>query len=108
MGKGRRERPRFLGEKLRTIRDQLGLSQNEMLRQLGLDEEFTRAELSAYERGVREPPSRVLLTYSAVARVWVNVLLDDDLDLPAKLPSKVMQAGSLKVRSKKRVSKRSR
>lgn len=108
MGKGKRELPRLLGEKMRTIRDQLWLSQNAMLRQLGLDEEFTRAELSAYERGVREPPSRVLLRYSAVARVWVNVLIDDDLNLPAKLPAEVMQEGSLRVRTKKGAPKRYR
>ena len=100
MGKGRRERPRLLGEKMRQIRETLGLSQNEMLRQLGLDEEFTREELSAYERGVREPPSKVLLKYSAVARVWVNVLIDDDLNLPSLLPAKAMHGGVRRARTK--------
>lgn len=100
MGKGRRERPRLLGEKMRQIRETLGLSQNEMLRRLGLDEEFTRAELSAYERGVREPPSKVLLKYSAVARVWVNVLIDDDLNLPSLLPAKAMHGGVRRARTK--------
>ena len=94
MGKGRRQRPKLLGEKMRQIREALGLSQNEMLRKLGLEEEFSRAEVSAYERGVREPPSRVLLRYSAVARVWVNVLIDDGLSLPSSLPAKAMHAGT--------------
>jgi transcriptional regulator with XRE-family HTH domain len=93
MGKGKRVRPRFLGKKMRIIRETFGLSQNEMLRRLRLEEEFTRSEISAYERGVREPPARVLLRYSAVARVWVNVLIDDDLDLPASLPSKSFHGG---------------
>jgi len=93
MGKGKRVQPRFLGRKMRIIRETLGLSQNEMLRRLQLDDEFTRSEISAYERGVREPPSKVLLRYSSVARVWVNVLIDDELNLPSMLPAKTMHAG---------------
>lgn len=102
MGKGKRARPRFLGEKMRTIRGTLGLSQNEILRRLGLDQEFTRAEVSAYERGVREPPSKVLLKYSALARVWVNVLIDDDLNLPSSLPAKGMHAGVTRSKTRNR------
>lgn len=102
MGKGKRPRPRFLGRKMRIIREALGLSQNEMLRQLRLEDEFTRSEISAYERGVREPPSKVLLRYSAIARVWVNVLIDDDLNLPSLLPAKAMHAGVKQARTKSR------
>jgi hypothetical protein len=54
---------------------------------------ITRSEISAYERGVREPPSKVLLRYSSIARVWVNVLIDDELNLPSMLPAKTMHAG---------------
>lgn len=93
MGKGKRTRPKFLGKKLRTIREKLDLSQNGMLRHLDLDDEFTQAELSAYERGVREPPLHVILRYSHAARVWVNVLIDDGLDLPERIPSNVMSDG---------------
>lgn len=93
MGKGRRARPRLLGKKLREIRARFGLSQNEMLKRLGLEAEFSRAELSAYERGVREPPLRVLLCYSNTAQVWLNVFVDDSLDLPPKLPAKGMHGG---------------
>lgn len=93
MGKGKRARPQFLGRKMRIIRETFGLSQNEMLRRLQLEGEFTRSEISAYERGVREPPAKVLLRYSSVARVWVNVLIDDELNLPSMLPAKTMHAG---------------
>jgi transcriptional regulator with XRE-family HTH domain len=93
MGKGRREKPKLLGNKLREIRTRFGLSQNAMLKRLGLDTDFSRAELSAYERGVREPPLRVLLSYSQVARVWINVLVDDQLDLPYTLNHKDMHGG---------------
>jgi transcriptional regulator with XRE-family HTH domain len=102
MGKGKRPRPLFLGAKMRKIRDELGLSQNEILRRLGLDEEFTREEISAYERGVREPPSKVLLRYSGLARVWVNVLIDDDLDLPSPLPARAMHPGITRAKIRSR------
>jgi len=101
MGKGKRARPRFLGRKMRVIRETFGLSQNEMLRRLQLEDEFSRSEISAYERGVREPPAKVLLRYSSVARVWVNVLIDDDLDLPSSLPTKAMHPGISHAKSKR-------
>jgi transcriptional regulator with XRE-family HTH domain len=93
MGKGKRERPHDLGKKLRDIREQFEVSQNEMLRLLRLSDQFSRAELSAYERGVREPPLLVLLHYSEAAKIWVNVLIDDRLALPKRLPAKDMHPG---------------
>ena len=94
MGKGKRARPKYLAKKLREIRSRMELSQNAMLRHLGLDVEFSRAELSAYERGVREPPLKVLLSYSKAARIWINVLVDDSLDLPTTFPLAGMQSGA--------------
>lgn len=89
MGKAQRPRPARLAEKLVTIRNALGLSQNEMLNRLRLADEFGRNYISAFELGAREPPLPVLLRYAQVAGVWVDVLIDDDLDLPARLPSKM-------------------
>lgn len=102
MGKGKRVRPRFLGNKLREIRSRLRFSQNEMLRALGLDDEFTRSELSAYERGIREPPLQVLLAYSKAAGVWLNVLADDGLELPQSLRPNRMHGG---IRRRSRVER---
>lgn len=93
MGRGKRTRPDRLGEKLSTIRNSFGMSQNEMLRHLAMHDEFTQAELSAYERGVREPPLHVLLGFARAAGVWMDVLVDDALDLPNRLPSKQKHAG---------------
>ena len=86
MGKGRRERPARLGSKLGEIRKGMGLSQNEMLYQLGLSDKLTREEISAYERGVREPSLFTLLRYAEFAGVWLDVLVDDDLELPKNIP----------------------
>jgi len=93
MGKGKRARPAHLGKKLRAVRDRFQLSQNEMLRRLQLDDQFTRAELSAYERGIREPPLGVLLKYSEVSRIWINAFADDGLELPATVPGRKMHPG---------------
>lgn len=86
MGMRARQRPERLGEKLTQIRSALGLSQNEMLRRLGLDEKLYRDDLSKYERGVREPSVIVMLQYARVAGVCLERLVDDDLDLPDELP----------------------
>lgn len=92
-GKTKPEWPKRLGKKLATIRRSFGMSQNEMLRHLGLDDKYLREEISAYERGVRIPPLNVILRYSKAARVWVNALIDDELDLPPSLPSNQMHEG---------------
>ena len=84
----RRERhsPQRLAEKLLQIRLALGLSQNGMLRRLGSPEKLSQSNISGYERGVREQPLLILLEYARVAGVYMEVLVDDALDLPSKLP----------------------
>jgi transcriptional regulator with XRE-family HTH domain len=88
MGRATREKPARLGEKLLGIREALGLSQNELLSRLGLSERLSRDDVSKYERGVREPSLPVLLRYARAVNVSTDVLIDDELDLPAKLPAK--------------------
>lgn len=87
MGSSARPKPLRLSEKLLKIRNDLGLSQNEMLRCLGLADELFRSAISKYELGTREPPLPVLLKYARAAGVCVDVLIDDEVGLPAKLPS---------------------
>lgn len=88
MGRASRPRPLCLAEKLLQVRTALGLSQNGMIRRLGFVEEITQDYISAYERGVREPPLPVLLQYARAANVLVEVLIDDELDLPDQIPPK--------------------
>lgn len=87
MGKNARPKPQRLGEKLAQIRKSLKLSQDQMLEVLGLAEERFRSAVSGYELGTREPPLPVLLKYAETAGVWVDVLIDDDIELPKKLPA---------------------
>jgi hypothetical protein len=51
-------------------------------------------EYLAGESGVREPPLLVLLSYARVAGVYVDVLIDDELELPLKLPARPTNEGT--------------
>jgi transcriptional regulator with XRE-family HTH domain len=84
MGSSKRAKPQRLAEKLLQIRKSLNLSQNEMLARLEHDDAHTRSNISVFERGIREPPLIMLLSYARVAGVSVDILIDDKLDLPKK------------------------
>ena len=81
--------PKWLGEKLRKIRESFGDSQAAFLERLGNPESILQTSISAYEGGRREPPLLVLLKYSKTANVSLESLIDDALDLPAEMPSKI-------------------
>ena len=87
MGIASRLKPARLAEKLIQIRMASGLSQNEMISRLGLGDELIREELSAFERGLRQPPLVVLLKYARCVGISTDVLIDDELNLPGKLLS---------------------
>jgi transcriptional regulator with XRE-family HTH domain len=86
MGTKARYRPRNLAQKLRQIRNALGLSQSEMLRLLGVVEVASAARISEFESGAREPSLAILLAYARVARIHLEALIDDDAALPDNLP----------------------
>lgn len=88
MGRAARLRSERLADKLRDIRAGLGLSQNELIKHLGLEDVIYQSNVSGYESGEREPPLPILLKYAQAAGVCLDVLVNDDLNLPAKLPSK--------------------
>jgi transcriptional regulator with XRE-family HTH domain len=89
MGVKARQKPTRLADKLLQIRLALGLSQNEMIRRLGA--ELTQNRISEYELGKGEPSLLVLLQYARVAGVHMEDIVDDEIDLPAKLPAKPKQ-----------------
>jgi transcriptional regulator with XRE-family HTH domain len=88
MGTFARRKPKRLAEKLLSIRKAYGDSQNALLRRLGLADELTQSDVSAFERGTREPSLLILLEYARTAGVWIDMLVDDDLDLPKNLPAR--------------------
>ena len=81
-----RPRPRRLAEKLLQIRRSLGLSQSEMVKQMGVAEMIHYTNVSKYELDKNEPPLMILLAYAKLARVHLEEIVDDDIDLPRKLP----------------------
>jgi transcriptional regulator with XRE-family HTH domain len=105
MGRASRPKPARLAEKLRQIRLSLGLSQNEMLHHFGLDEELFQGSISGYELGTREPPLAVLLQYARAANVYVEVLIDEELDLPQNIPAIVKSEGLRRKPATKGLSK---
>ena len=92
MGSRRPKTPR-LAEKLLEIRQKLGLSQNEMVRRLGLEDEFDQERVSKYERAVLEPPLSVLCAYADAANLYIDALARPDRDLPDQLPARTRSAG---------------
>ncbi len=88
MGRKARDKPERLAEKLRAIREALGLSQGELVRRLDAEDLIDAKHVSKFELGEREPSLLVLLRYARLAGVTIDVLADDNLDLPAKLPAK--------------------
>jgi transcriptional regulator with XRE-family HTH domain len=88
MGKKARRKPERLAEKLAQIRASLGGSQNELLMRLGVSDEIDYTAISKYELGRNEPSLIILLRYARVAGVRVENLIDDALDLPAKIKPK--------------------
>lgn len=75
----------------------MGLSQTDLLSRLGFDIHYSR--ISEYELGKTEPPLPILLKYARMASVSMEVLVDDELDLPDSFPSPTKGKG---VRSRKR------
>ena len=86
MSRYARTKPKHLAAKLLHVRQALGLSQNELIRELGLTEVLTQSRISGYELGTREPSLPTLLLYAQLAGVCVDYLIDDDLNLPKQLP----------------------
>jgi len=104
MGKAPGYKPSRLGHKVVEIRKKLGLSQNGLIRHLGLAEYLFQGDISAFELGNRIPDLRTLLLLANAAGVYVDVLIDDELDLPEKLPAKPKSDG---IRRKSSRSKKS-
>ena len=82
-----RPQPDRLAEKLRQIRILLGYTLDEMAQALAQVKKSPpdKSYIHRFEAGTREPSLLVLLEYSRVAGVRLEVLVDDGLDLPTKL-----------------------
>ena len=88
-----RPRPMRLAEKLLQIRTGLGLSQTQMLERLGLGDTMHYGRISDYEQDKREPTLMTLLAYARAASVHLEDIVDDNFELPRKLPGNVNYRG---------------
>ena len=96
-----RPKPERLAEKLRQIRLALGMSQSEIHKHLAVENSIAFKRISDYELGKNEPPLMILLQYARAANVSLEVLADDELGLPERLPSPKKHEG-LRRRKKQR------
>jgi transcriptional regulator with XRE-family HTH domain len=82
-----RPQPDRLALKLGQIRAALGYTLEEMAEALkgARKSPPAKGHVQRFETGQREPSLLVLLEYARVAGVSLEVLVDDDLDLPRKL-----------------------
>lgn len=78
MGRGSRKRPKHLAEKLRQIRLDLGLTQQELADRMGLDS----GTISRFETDQREPSLMELLQYARLGETTMEILADDKQKLP--------------------------
>ena len=88
-GKEQRVKPKRMGEKVREIRLRLGLTQQkmfELLEQHGA--KIHVGYIGSYEINERIPTLLVTLAYARAAGIQMEILVDDELDLPKKLPAK--------------------
>jgi|GEM_PF-786235 len=85
VGDNKRQTPAKLGQKLKAIREHLELTGEELIVRLDCPSiRLSRSSIYKYEKGHREPSTIVLLKYARLIKVPVEVLLDDELDLPFK------------------------
>lgn len=83
MGSGKRIIPVRLGEKLKAIREGLGLTAEELIIKLNCpDIPLHRASITQYEKNRRIPELIILLKYARLVKTNVDVLIDDELNLP--------------------------
>jgi len=64
-------------DKLKFIRDHLGLTQDQIAEKLGLTSEARRARVSEWESGKSEPNREILLKYAELGDVEIKILIDD-------------------------------
>lgn len=89
MGQSSRPRPKRLASKLRQLRELLSFTQEQLATAVEhIEPPPQPGHISEYERGRREPSLLFLLAVTQLAGIPMEILVDDELDLPNKLPSR--------------------
>jgi transcriptional regulator with XRE-family HTH domain len=83
MGSASRIKPDLLSRKLLAIRQYLNFNLEKMAEAVSCEKiKLRNSDISRFETGIREPSLIVLLRYARLINVSVDVLIDDELDLP--------------------------
>jgi len=86
MGRKAKPQPERLAEKLKRLRDMLEMGQAPIAKVLTCPESpVMPTHISEFELEKRQPSLITLLRYARLAGISTDLLLDDDLDLPARL-----------------------
>jgi transcriptional regulator with XRE-family HTH domain len=89
MGSRPRHKQENLAKKLLRIRNALELTQFQLVKLMGVHDSLPYHRISEYESGRREPSLWVLLAYARIAGVHLEDIVDDNIDLPEKLPGRI-------------------
>lgn len=85
MSRNKAEQPKRLAEKLKRIRLQLELTQEEMFQSLEKElkgrSKIHFGYITRYESGSRVPSLLVLLAFSRIAKIPLEYLIDDEIEL---------------------------
>lgn len=82
MGSGKRIIPAKLGEKLKAIRENLGLTTEEMIVKLDCPQiPLYRASITQFEKNRREPQLIILLRYARLVEINIDDLVDDEIEI---------------------------
>ena len=85
MGKKQLDKPKRIGEKVREIRLNLGLTQGQMFALLETHgARIYVGYIGLYEVNERLPTLLVVLAYARAAGISTDYLIDDQLDLPPR------------------------
>ena len=76
----KRPSPKRLSAKLCQIRQSLKLSQSKMADLIGIDE-INASRICEYEHGTRQPHLLALLAYAHVAKIQLEKIVDDNLEI---------------------------
>lgn len=88
MGQSARPRPRRLAAKLRQVRLFLELTQEQLACEVShIESPPQPGHISEFESGRREPSLLFLLAVARLSGIPMETLVDDEEDLPAKLPA---------------------
>jgi hypothetical protein len=86
-----RNRPKFLHEKLRRLREHLNVDEpnmaeklrSEIASQSKREIEIKRHRISDFELGRSEPDLLMILAYARLGKVRMDSIIDDDVSVPA-------------------------